>query len=96
MSPKLVKRIKRYKPPLINKPWASNKYIRNTVDNIITTVWRKMVSRLISVSTSYTQMSPEKSVCESRSNSYNWIWNNGLVPNWGRSMSRLYNVTLLI
>ena len=25
MSPKLVKRIKRYKPPLINKPWASNK-----------------------------------------------------------------------
>ena len=23
-------------------------------------------------------------------------WNNGLVPNWERSMSRLYTVTLLI
>ena len=25
---------------------------------------------------------PETSVCRSRSNSYNWTWNNGLVPNW--------------
>ena len=24
---------------------------------------------------------PEKSVCRSGSNSYNWIWNNRLVPN---------------
>ena len=39
---------------------------------------------------------PEKSVCMSRSNSYNWTWNNRLVPNWERSMSRLYIVTLLI
>ena len=38
----------------------------------------------------------EKSVCRSRSNSYNWIWNNGLVPNWEKSTSRLYIVTLLI
>ena len=39
---------------------------------------------------------PEKSVCSSRSNSYNWTWNNRLVPNWERSTSRLYIVTLLI
>ena len=36
---------------------------------------------------------PEKSVCRSGSN---WTWNNRLVPNRERSMSRLYIVTLLI
>ena len=39
---------------------------------------------------------PEKSVCRLRSNSRNWTWNNRLVPNWEKSMSRLYIVTLLI
>ena len=40
---------------------------------------------------------PEKSVCRSRSNNWNCsTWNNRLVPNWERSMSRLYTVTLLI
>ena len=39
---------------------------------------------------------PEKSICRSRSNNQNWTWNNKLVPNWERSMSRLYIVTLLI
>ena len=29
------------------------------------------------------------------SNSQNWTWNNRLVPNWERSTSRLYIVTLL-
>ena len=38
---------------------------------------------------------PEKSVYRSRSNSYNRTWNNRLVPNWERSTSRLYIVTLL-
>ena len=38
----------------------------------------------------------EKSVCRSGSNSSNWTWNNRLVPNWERSISRLYIVTLLI
>ena len=38
----------------------------------------------------------EQSVCRSRSSSYNWTWNNRLVPNRERSMSRLYVVTLLI
>ena len=33
---------------------------------------------------------PEKLYARSRSNSYNWTWNNGLVPNWERSTSRLY------
>ena len=33
---------------------------------------------------------PEKSVCRSRSNSENWTWDNRLVPNQERSMSRLY------
>ena len=39
---------------------------------------------------------PEKSVCRSGSNSQNWTWNNRLVSNSKRSMSRLYLVTLLI
>ena len=38
----------------------------------------------------------EKSVCRSGSNSQNWTWNNRLVPNRKRSMSRLYTVTLII
>ena len=41
-------------------------------------------------------LSPEKSVYWSRSNSWNQTWNNRLVPNWERTMSRLYFVTLLI
>ena len=32
---------------------------------------------------------PEKPVCRSESNIWNWIWNNRLVPNQERSMSRL-------
>ena len=39
---------------------------------------------------------PEKPICRSRSNSENQTWNNGLLPNWKRSMSRLYIVTLLV
>ena len=39
-------------------------------------------------------LSLEKSVCRSGSNSYNWTWNNRLVPNRKRSVSRLYIVTL--
>ena len=38
----------------------------------------------------------EKHVCRSGSNSQNWTWNNRLVRNRKRSMSRLYIVTLLI
>ena len=41
-------------------------------------------------------LSPEKSVCKSGSNSYNWTWNNRLVPKRKRSTSRLYIVTLCI
>ena len=37
-----------------------------------------------------------RNVGRSGSNSYNWTWNNRLVPNWERSTSRLYIVTLLI
>ena len=33
---------------------------------------------------------PEKPVCRSRSNSFNWTWNNRLVPNQERNTSRLY------
>ena len=39
---------------------------------------------------------PEKSVCRSRSISWCWTWNNRLIPNMERSMSRLYIVTPLI
>ena len=38
----------------------------------------------------------EKPICRSGSNSYNWTWNDRLVPNKERSTSRLYIVTLLI
>ena len=38
---------------------------------------------------------PEKFVCRSRSNSYNWTWDSELIPNLDRSMSRLYIVTCL-
>ena len=38
----------------------------------------------------------EKPICRSGSNSWNWTWNNRLVPNRKRSTSRLYIVTLLI
>ena len=38
----------------------------------------------------------EKRICRSGSHSWNWTWNNRLVPNRKRSMSRLYIVTLLI
>ena len=41
-------------------------------------------------------LSSVKPVCSSRSNSWNWTWNNRLVPNWERSTSRLYIATLLI
>ena len=41
-------------------------------------------------------LSFEKSLCRSRSNSYNQMWNNRLIPNRERSTSRLYIVTLLI
>ena len=39
---------------------------------------------------------PMKPVCRSRSNSWNRTWNNRLVPNWERSIPKLYIVTLLI
>ena len=38
----------------------------------------------------------EKPICKSGSNSYNWTWDNRLVPNRKRHMSRLYIVPLLI
>ena len=38
----------------------------------------------------------EKPIFRSGSNSSNWTWNNRLVPNQERSMSRLYIVTLFI
>ena len=40
-------------------------------------------------------MPPEKPVCGTRSNSYNQTWKNRLLPNWERSTSRLYIVTLV-
>ena len=46
--------------------------------------------------TKYLGLDPEKSVCRLTSNSQTGTWNNRLVPNWERSKSRLYIVTLLI
>ena len=43
-----------------------------------------------------TFLASEKPVSGLRSNSQNWAWNKGLVPNWERSTSRLYIVTLII
>ena len=41
-------------------------------------------------------LSSEKLVCGSRCNSFNWTWNNWLVPNCERCMIRLHTVTLFI
>ena len=54
----------------------------------------KLTSRDEITRTAY--LPPEKPFCRSRSNSQNWTWNNELLPNWERSTSRLYIVTLLI
>ena len=43
-----------------------------------------------------TDLPPEKCVGRSRSNSQNQTWNNRLVPNWERGMTRLYIVILPI
>ena len=40
-------------------------------------------------------MSPEKPVFRARRNSYNLTWNNSLVQNWERNISRLYVSTCL-
>ena len=39
---------------------------------------------------------PEKPACGSRGNIWNQSWDNLLVPNWERSTTKLYIVTLLI
>ena len=39
---------------------------------------------------------PEKSLCRSGNNSYNWTWNNRLAPNRERTTSRLCIIALLI
>ena len=39
---------------------------------------------------------PPQNLDASQEATYNRTWNNGLVPNWERSISRLYIVTLLI
>ena len=54
------------------------------------------VEILKEMGTSLPDLSLEKSICRSESNSYNWTWKNRLVPNRKRSMSRLYIVTLII
>ena len=56
----------------------------------------KLWKILKDINTRPTDLPPEKSVCRSRSNSYNWTWNNRLVQNQESSTSRLYIVTLLI
>ena len=40
-------------------------------------------------------LSPEKPVCESRSNSQNLVWKNRLVQDWERRITRLFIVTCL-
>ena len=56
----------------------------------------KMENSLRDGNTQTTYLSPEKPVYRTRSNSYNWTWNNGLVQSWERNMSRLYTATLFI
>ena len=56
----------------------------------------KLWKILRDVNTRSPYLPPEKSVCRSRSNSYNQTWNNVLVQNWQGSTSRLYIITLLI
>ena len=39
---------------------------------------------------------PEKSVCRSRSNNENWMWNSRLVPKSAKEYVKEYIVTLII
>ena len=58
----------------------------------ITTNYGKFLKRW-EYHTTWPGLPPEKSVCRSRSNSWNWTRNYTLAPNWERSTSRLYIVT---
>ena len=61
------------------------------------TVWITInCGKFLNRNTRPPDLPPEKSVHRSGSNSYNWTWNNRLILNQERSMSRLYIVTLLI
>ena len=62
----------------------------------ITTNWKILKEMGISDHMPIPDMPIEKSVCKSGSNSKNKTWNNRLIPNRERSISRLYVVTLLI
>ena len=57
-------------------------------------LWK--ILKEMGISDHLTDLPPEKSICRSGSNSLNQTWNNRLVPNWKKSTSRLYIVTLVI
>ena len=69
---------------------------RGTRDQIANICWIQQESSRKTISVILTMSTPEKSVCMSRSNSWNWSWNNRWVPNRERSTSRLYIVPLFI
>ena len=58
--------------------------------------YNKLWKILKEIDTRPPYLPPEKPGCRSRNNSQNWTWNNGLIPNWESSVSRLYTVTLFI
>ena len=59
----------------------------------ITTNWKILKEMGIP---DHLNLSPERPICELRSNSQNHTWNNLLVQNWERSMTSLYIVNQLI
>ena len=82
-------------------PW---KYYRKTSSSVLLTIpklWPCGSHQTVENSwrdgnTKPSDLSPKKYVCRSTRNSYNFTWNNKLVPNWETSTARLYIVTLLI
>ena len=58
----------------------------------ITTNWKIVTDR----NTGQPYLSPEKPVFRASRNSYNLTWNNSLLQNWERNISRLYVTTCLV
>ena len=77
------------------------KYLKQSVENAFNIFLGSLetnceiVSKEMGIS-DHLVWTPEKSVCSSRGQQLELDLNNRLVPNWERSMSRLYIVTLFI
>ena len=83
-------------PPAVQETCVQSLGWEDPLENGMATIMAQMGMAILALAQITPDLLPEESICRSRSNSYNWTWNNRLVPNRKRSTSRLYIVTLLI